>query len=116
MASLRFQRFPRRFCFLEKRPDTAEDFPCAVAVADNPLDGLAGLLECDRLLLHASQPAQTRVAVEQDAGDRLVNFMGNRRGEFTHRRHPCHMGQFGLRPSQSGFGLPRDRDIHNSSH
>src|SRR5207244_13477488 len=43
------------------------------------------------------QETDARIGIVDDGGERLVDFMGDGGGQFTHGRQSCHMSEFGLR-------------------
>jgi len=65
---------------LEQRTDAAEHGAGASTVLDNSLDGLACLLEVGRI---GGEPFDAGVPMGDDGGERLVDFMRDRCGEFA---------------------------------
>jgi hypothetical protein len=58
-----------------------------------------------RLGLIAVQELQSGLALGHDGGERLIDLVGDRRGEFAHRRQPIHVGEFRLQLAQPLMSL-----------
>ena len=71
--------------FLDHAADPANHLAGSLAVLDDTIERLLDLGEIRRL---RSQPAQGRLSVGDDRGNRLVDFMGDRGRELAHCRKP----------------------------
>src|SRR6202035_4188987 len=79
------------FC---QRPDTLDYLACPIAVIDNPLDRAARRVQVGSSTV---EPTQTGFRVGADACKRLVDFVGDRSGQLSQRRHARDVSEFRLR-------------------
>jgi hypothetical protein len=80
-----------------------DDVGRAVASRDHALDGGARFAQVGWFAL---EPSKAGTAVRNDRGERLVDFMGDRRGQLAHGRHACDARQLALRLGDSGRAEP----------
>jgi hypothetical protein len=71
-----------------------------MTVLDDTIESILSLLHIGRL---AGQPAQAGIGVGDHPGERLLDFMGNRRRQLPHRRDAVDVRELHLRLAQ-GFG------------
>ena len=79
---------------LDERPQTANHVACARAVSHDARECVSRLIEIRLLTI---QPVQTCRAVRRDAGERLVDLVGDRGRQLPHRRDAIDVSQFRLR-------------------
>ena len=91
---------PRRF-LAEQGADSGDDVAGAVTVGDDAAGRLARVVEQRRIAL---QRAQAGAAVRRDRGQRLVDLVRDRGGEFGHRRQAQGAGQLRLGIAQGPLG------------
>src|SRR4029453_16382847 len=75
---------------LDHRPDASDHLNGAMAIIDDPLQGLSGFVEGG---CRVCKPAQARIAIHHDRRQRLVDFMSDGGGDLTDSCHPCRMSQ-----------------------
>src|SRR4030095_14589487 len=92
---------PRRR-FLDECANPTDDFTGSMAVCDDELRRVPGLLQGGSV---ARQPTPTGTGIVDHRGERLVDFVGNRGGHLSQSRHARDVGQLRLRFSQGLFGL-----------
>jgi hypothetical protein len=85
---------------LGERSQTADHVACARAVPHDSGECIPGLVEIGLLPI---QPVQTRRAVRRDAGERLVDLVGDRGCHLAQGRQPRGMGKLRLGDSQRLF-------------
>ena len=83
--------------------------PCAPGLTLDTDQALSHLIE---IRLVALQPPKTGGGLRRDCADGLVDLMGDRRGEFTHRRQPRDMCEVCLRIAKRLRGLLPTRNVH----
>jgi hypothetical protein len=59
-----------------------------------------------------AKPSQTRIAIRDDASERLVHFMRNRRTYLSERRYASDVGEFRLCSVQCLLRFPGCSDVH----
>src|SRR4029450_6345833 len=66
------------------------------------------------------EPAQTGAGIVDECAERLIDFMGNRGGHLSQRRHPRDMSHLHLRSAKGFFGALAFDELANltaqSSH
>src|SRR5271157_5617971 len=82
---------------LGQRPNAGDHFPGALAVANDVADSLTDFLHVRCI---SGQETQASAAVAHDARQRLVDFMRDRGGQFSHHAHPVDVRKFFLELSQ----------------
>ena len=97
---------------VHERADALDHFARPIAVLDDRLQGAARFVQVGRV---AVEPAQACGGVGDDGGERLVHFMGDRRGEFAQRRHARDMREVRLRFMQLRFGPPAGGNVRHGS-
>ena len=85
---------------LDEGADPADDVAGSMTVLDDTIESVLGLLHIGRL---ARQPAQAGIGVGDHPGERLLDFMGNRRRQLPHRGDAVDVRKLHLRLAQ-GFG------------
>ena len=77
-----------------------DDFAGALVLVHDVRKDFAHLVEVNIVM---REEALGRLGVAEDGGERLIQFMGERAGEFAEHRHAGKVGQF--RPLLDCFGL-----------
>ena len=77
----------------EQLPNAHKHRSGVIARLDDAFESRFGLLEIGWGL---GQPSQRPVSVRDDRGERLADFMGDRRREFAHGRQPRHLRELRL--------------------
>ena len=72
-------------------------------VADDPAQRVPRLGQIRRFV---AEPAQTGIGVGHDRGERLIDLVGNGRGDFSHHGRALHARQFGLHRLQRLLRTP----------
>src|SRR5215831_15886202 len=75
---------------LDEGTDSADDLAGSIAVCKDTIERLPGLLQIWRFFV---QPAQRGRGIVDRCCDRLIDFMGNRGRQLSHRRDPVRMCQ-----------------------
>jgi hypothetical protein len=99
----RRQRQPRRrgSGFAQERAQPGNDLAGPLPVVDDALERLAGILKVGR---RPRQPAQASTAVGHDGREGLVDFVGDRGGQFAQGGHARDVRQLRLRLAQGFLG------------
>src|SRR5271165_1846759 len=82
---IQVQLFSRNLSLSGQGPNPSDHFSGSLPVADDPTGGFPGFLHVRRI---SGQPTQASAGVTHHARQRLVDFMRNRGGQFTHHAHP----------------------------
>ena len=87
--------------FLYERSNARDHLACPIAIADNAAHGVARFIE---VWGRRGKPAQRGIGVCDDGGERLVDFMRNRRGHLAQSCHARNVGELHLCMVQRIFG------------
>ena len=105
---VQIQRLLGEFLPAEQRTQPSDHIRGAIAVAYGPPRGLARTVDVGRSGIQHSQACS---GVGDDARERLVDFVRDRRGQRSERRHPCDMCELGARPFECLLGKSSRRHI-----
>ena len=107
---VQIERFERELLLAEECAQPRNHVGGAIAVANRTSCGLACTGDIGR---HAIQHSKARAGVGDDARERLVDLVSDRRRQCAERGHPRHMGKLG-----TGFLMlrPLDGDAREMRH
>lgn len=81
LITVSVNRRSQSFAAPEEIPDALDDLAGSIGVLDGSPHGFGRLHQIAR---GGMKPAQGRLAIGDDGGEWLIQFVGDRRGHFTH--------------------------------
>src|SRR6478752_5356112 len=110
---IQIYRAPRPFAFAKEMVDSMDDFARSPRIRRHVGEQLFEHLSLGRTLSEKTSPGG---GVAGNRGERLIEFVSERGGEFAHRRYPAHPCHLLALQSQLEVSLDLLRDVDGDTH